>query len=116
MDSERADGKYEGRIEVRPVGQAGRAVMLDAELRVTVAEERTFESVLPLLREWGGDATLVGRTDTLDIVYGRYEVVLPSGERGEAWVTSEVPLRDEGECEVSVSVQGIGRAPWWPAE
>lgn len=116
MDSEHAEAQYEGQIEVRPVGHVGHAVTLDAELQVTVTEVATFGSVLPPLREWGGDATLVDRADGVELVYDRYEVVLPSGDRGEAWVTWEATQPDGDEREVSVSVQGIGRPPWWPAE
>lgn len=114
MSDEREEWTYKGPVELVGTvrGEDGR-LTVEAELRITVQEERAFDAVLPSLREWSGTSVVSDRTGALRLS-GRYEVVMPWGQSGEAWVEASAQSVTEPDLEWHVSIQGIGRAPWLP--
>lgn len=114
MSEEHGGWVYKGPVDLVGMvrGVRGR-LTVEAELSIEVHEERGFDGARPGLREWSGSSVILDRTGELQLG-GQYQVVLSSGQSGEAWVETEVQALNEPDLELHLTIQGIGRAPWLP--
>lgn len=101
---------YEGPAELSdPAPTEVDRIVVDVELTIAAECEPYGEMLVPL-RSWGGTASVTDRASSR-FLDGRYEIVLPTGQRGESYVSTSIEHR-AGEQRITLHVQGAGEPPW----